>query len=129
VAYEGGDFTGGAFNQIQLTGSTDGRPELDPTGTGERRARLAGVHTEHRGHPGRRRGHHLLRRADAAPGNTTTLPTSTWLTVSPRGGTRFGHERQIAPVFDFLAAPDAGGAFLGDYEGLVATATASGRCS
>jgi hypothetical protein len=55
------------------------------------------------------------------PGNVTTLPTSTWLTVSPRGGTRFGHERSIAPVFDFLAAPDAGGAFLGDYEGLAAT--------
>ena len=57
------------------------------------------------------------------PGNTTTLPTSTWLTTSPRGGNRFGHEHAIAPVFDFLAAPDAGGAFLGDYEGLTTTGT------
>ena len=54
------------------------------------------------------------------PGNTATLPTSTWLTVSPRGGTRFGHERSIAPVFDFLSAPVAGGYFLGDYQGLTA---------
>jgi hypothetical protein len=53
-----------------------------------------------------------------APGNVTTLPTSTWLTVSPRGGRQFGHERRIAPVFDHLQAPNAGGLFLGDYEGL-----------
>ena len=41
------------------------------------------------------------------PGNTTTLPTSTWLTVSPRGGERFGRERRIAPAFDFLQGPRA----------------------
>ena len=52
------------------------------------------------------------------PGTTTTLPTSTWLTVSPRGGQHFDRERRLAPVFDFLQAPNANGFFLGDYEGL-----------
>jgi hypothetical protein len=55
------------------------------------------------------------------PAETATLPTSTWLTVSPRGGTRFGHERRIAPVFDHLQAPVARGYFLGDYQGLAAS--------
>jgi hypothetical protein len=44
----------------------------------------------------------------------------TWLTVSPRGGNRFRYERQIAPVFDHLLAPVAGGNFLGDYESMAA---------
>jgi hypothetical protein len=43
------------------------------------------------------------------PGNTTKVPTSTWLTVSPRGGQKFDDERRIAPVFDLLQAPNAGG--------------------
>ena len=55
-----------------------------------------------------------------SPGNTTTLPTTTWLTLSPRGGTRFGHEQPIAPSFDLLLAPNALGYFLGDYQALVA---------
>jgi hypothetical protein len=120
VAYEGSDFTGGAYNQIQLTTSTDrGRtwstptrvnsvpsspaftPSIAVTASGDVGVTYYDVRT--------------LR-----PGNTTTLPTSTWLILSPRGGTSFGHERRIAPTFDFLTAPDAGGFFLGDYEGLAA---------
>jgi hypothetical protein len=121
LAYEGSDFTAGAYDQIQLTTSTDsGRhwsapirvngapsspaftPSIAVTASGEVGVTYYDIRT--------------LR-----PDNTTTLPTSTWLTVSARGGTHFGHERQIAPVFDFLAAPRAGGSFLGDYEGLAAT--------
>ena len=46
---------------------------------------------------------------------------STWLTVSLRGGQKFDFERPIAPVFDHLQAPDAGGLFIGDYQGLAAS--------
>jgi len=121
LAYEGSDFTGGAYNQIQLSTSVDGGR------TWSRPLRVNGVPTS----PAYTPSIAVTRSGDVAvtyydvrtlrPGDTAALPTSTWLTVSPRGGTRFGHERSIAPVFDFLAAPDAGGAFLGDYEGLAAT--------
>ena len=120
LAYEGTDFTAGAYDQIQLTTSTDGgrhwtsparingaprspafTPSIAVTAAGTVAVTYYDIRT--------------LR-----PGNTTTLPTSTWLTESPRGGTHFTTERRIAPVFDFLSAPDAGGAFLGDYQGLAA---------
>jgi hypothetical protein len=118
VAYEGTDFTDGTYNQIQLVRSGDagrtwskpvrvsrdtGKPAFTPsiavTGDGD-----VGV------------TYYDLRTLQ--PGNTTTLPTSTWLTVSARGGQRFGHERQLAPLFDHLNAPDALGLFLGDYQSL-----------
>src|SRR2546421_482527 len=120
LAYEGSDFTGGAFNQIQLVHSTDrGRtwsipvrvnrdttkPAFNPSIAVTRDGDVGITYYDVR----------TLR-----PGNTTTLPTSTWLTVSPRGGTRFGHDRPLAPVFDMLQAPVARGLFLGDYQGLVA---------
>jgi hypothetical protein len=118
LAYEGTDFTGGAYNQIQLVRSTDGgrtwsapsrvnsvpttpafTPSIAVTEDGDVGVTYYDVRT-------------------LQPGNTTTLPTSTWLTVSPRGGRHFDRERQIAPVFDMLQAPVARGFFLGDYEGL-----------
>jgi hypothetical protein len=118
LAYQGTDFTGGQFNQIQLVHSTDrGRTWSAPV-------RVNGDHTT----PAFTPSIAVTRDGDVGvtyydlrtlrPGNTTTLPTSTWLTVSPRGGKRFGHERPIAPVFDHLQAPNARGFFLGDYQGL-----------
>jgi BNR repeat protein len=120
VAYEGSDFTAGAYNQIQLVHSTDRgrtwsapvRVNGDPTAP----AYTPTVAVAANGAVGVT--YYDIR--TLRPGNTTTLPTSTWLAVSPPGGTRFGHERQIAPVFDFLSAPNAGGFFLGDYQGLTA---------
>lgn len=120
LAYEGTDFTAGAFNQIQLTSSLDGgrhwthpirvngaprSPAFTPSIAVTSRGTVAITYYDIR----------TLR-----PGNTTTLPTSTWLTESPRGGMHFDAERRIAPTFDFLSAPEARGAFLGDYEGLAA---------
>jgi hypothetical protein len=49
------------------------------------------------------------------PDNTTTLPTTIWFT-SDFGTTR----EKVTGPFNFLAAPTAGGYFLGDYEGLAA---------
>jgi hypothetical protein len=118
MAYAGSDFTAGTFNQIQLVHSTDGgrtwsspvRVNGDPTSP----AFTPSIAVTNDGDVGVT--YYDVR--TLRPGNTTTLPTSTWLTISPRGGQRFGHERQIAPVFDLLRAPVARGFFLGDYQGL-----------
>ncbi|MEP7360105.1 MAG: sialidase family protein [Chloroflexota bacterium] len=49
------------------------------------------------------------------------LPTSYWMRISPAGGTNFGPDINVAGApFNMLKAPDAGGRFLGDYEGLAA---------
>lgn len=49
----------------------------------------------------------------------STLPTSYWLAMSPRGGKSFKSEKPIIETpFDLLSAPFAEGYFLGDYQGL-----------
>jgi Neuraminidase (sialidase) len=48
---------------------------------------------------------------------SAALLTSTWLTVSRDGG-RSWSETRISRPFDMRTAPDAGGFFVGDYEGL-----------
>ena len=53
--------------------------------------------------------------------NKTALPTSYWMRISPAGGTNFGPDINVAGApFNMKKAPDAGGYFLGDYEGLAA---------
>ncbi len=54
-----------------------------------------------------------------APG---TLLTSTWLITSHDGGTTW-QETAIAPPFDIRSAPNSGGFFVGDYEGLAHAGT------
>lgn len=121
LAREGTDFTAGQTNQVELQHSTDGgrtwsaparishgpqapsyTPSIavDPTGT------VSVTYYDVR---------------DLKPGNTTTLPTSTWLDSFPRGMRQKAVEQRVAPDFDWLLAPSAGGHFLGDYEGLAAS--------
>lgn len=121
VAYEGSEFTGGAYDAIQLVHSTDG----GHTWSGPTRVNQApgapaftpsiAVDTH---------GTVSLTYYDLrflTPGNTTTLPTAAWLLTFPRGGEEYPSERRISRVFDWLQAPYAGwGHFLGDYEGLTA---------
>jgi hypothetical protein len=57
-------------------------------------------------------------------GDTTTLPTDYWFTASSNHGATFGDETHVAGSFDMLTAPNAGGFFLGDYEGLGVSGTA-----
>jgi hypothetical protein len=118
LAYEGTDFTDGAYNQIELVHSTDGgrswSAPIRVNGVPTTPAFTPSIAVTEDGDVGVT--YYDLRTLQ--PGNTTTLPTSTWLTVSPRGGQKFDEERRIAPVFDFLQAPDAGGLFVGDYQGL-----------
>jgi hypothetical protein len=120
LVYEGSDFTAGKTAQVQLVGSDDGGRSwsapvlvngapgveaLTPSVTVDDAGTVAVTYYDLR---------------DLQPGNTTTLPTSTWITYSPRGGQQFGRERRLAPDFDGLLAPEAGGPMLGDYEGLTA---------
>ena len=49
---------------------------------------------------------------------TPSLPTDVWIVHSHDAGATFGSEAHVAGPFDFTTAPDAGGYFLGDYEGL-----------
>ncbi len=121
IAREGTDFTNGQVDQVELQDSTDGgktwsaptaishgpqapsyTPSLavDPTGT------VSLTYYDVR---------------DLQPGNVTTLPTSTWLYSFPRGQQQKATEQRIAPDFDWLLAPVAGGHFLGDYAGLAAS--------
>ncbi len=57
-------------------------------------------------------------------GITTGLPTDYWLVVSTDHGANFTESRITPTSFDMSIAPNAGGLFLGDYEGLGVNATA-----
>ena len=111
-------FTGGKFNQVVITTSTDGgttwsapavaststtRPSFTPT-VAVNSAGTVGV------------TFYDLR--NLAAGNTTTLPTDYWFKSAPRGSTTFGGEVHLDGSFNLLVAPNAGGFFLGDYEAL-----------
>lgn len=49
--------------------------------------------------------------------------TAEWLTTSTDGGRTWSASRRVTPTFDHAAAPQAGGYFLGDYQGLDAAGT------
>jgi hypothetical protein len=49
---------------------------------------------------------------------TATLPTDYWISFSSDHGATFGNEQHITGPFDMKTAPNAGGFFVGDYEGL-----------
>jgi hypothetical protein len=59
-------------------------------------------------------------RSNTSP--ATTLLTDTWIARSGDGATWL--ESRVAAPFDLALAPDAGGLFLGDYQGLVAIGAA-----
>jgi hypothetical protein len=119
ATFEGSAFTGGAYDDIELVHSTDGgrtwsaprrvnqvrsAPAFTPSIAVDAHGRVAVSYYDLR----------YLR-----PGNTTTLPTATWLVTLPPGGRGPAAERRISAVFDWLQAPYAGwGHFLGDYEGM-----------
>jgi hypothetical protein len=110
-------FTNGKLNQILISSSADGTHWSSPflvsrtigqaAFTGSVAVNAAGKVAV---------TYYDFRKYDPAkPG----LPTSYWMRISPAGGTNFGADINVngAP-FNILNAPDAGGRFLGDYEGL-----------
>jgi hypothetical protein len=120
VVWEDARFTGGSVNQVVISTSTDGgatwsspavvnsntptnRPGFTPTVAVNSSATVGVTYYDLRNLPA---------------GDTTTLPTDLWLTTSTDHGATFGNETHVAGSFDMLIAPNAGGLFLGDYEGL-----------
>ena len=59
-------------------------------------------------------------RDDASP-RDGTYTTTEWIAFSTNGGRAFGPSRRVAPDFDHAFAANAGGFFLGDYQGLGVT--------
>jgi hypothetical protein len=119
AVYEGTDFSGGAYDQIELVHSTNGgatwsapirisqvpgSPAFTPAINVNKNGTVGVLYYDLR---------------YLQPGNTTTLPTAAWLLTFPRGGQDYPSERRVSPVFDWLKAPFASwGHFLGDYDGL-----------
>lgn len=120
VAAAGTRFTGGTYNQIELVHSTDGGDTWsDPVrvnGDPKALAFTPVVAVAPDGTVGV--SYYDIR--TLRPGDTTTLPTSTWLATSPPGGTHFTDHRLAGP-FDMLQAPFSNGSyFLGTYQALAA---------
>jgi hypothetical protein len=119
LTYEGSDFSGGTYDQVELVSSGDngktwsapalvskpGVPAFTPVVSVDA---LGAVSVSY----------YDLRYLPA--GDTTTLPTARFLKVLPFGDPRPATERQLTPAFDWLLAPNAGGYMLGDYEGMTA---------
>ena len=117
LAWEDGDFSGGAYDEIALISSSDGgatwtAPTRVSTPTG--RAAFNGQVAAYNGTVG------LLYYdfRNLAGGNTSTLPTDVWGRVSTDGGRTFGADIHLGGSFDMLTAPYARGYFVGDYAGL-----------
>ena len=129
MAYEGSDFTGGQYNQIQLVHSTDrGRTWSAPVRVNGDPSVLAftpSIAVTNDGDVGVT--YYDLRKL--RPGNTTTLPTSTWLTVSPRGGgtsTPNGRSRRCSTTTSRPTPVACSSATTRDWR---RSATGSARCS
>lgn len=117
VVWQDSRFTGGHFDEIALSTSTNG---------GATWSEPIRVNTTH-GRPAFTPSIRVNTAGDVGvtyydfrslTTETTTLPTDYWFTVSTDHGATFGGEEHIAGSFDMLTAPFAVGFFVGDYEGL-----------
>ncbi len=123
VVWQDSRFNGGQYDEVALSTSSDGgetwsAPIRVNTPTG-RPAFTPMVKVSANGTVGVT--YYDFRNLSA--GNTTTLPTDYWFTSSTDDGSSFGDEAHLAGPFDMLTAPNAGGFFVGDYEGLDANGT------
>ena len=125
AVWEDARFTGGAVNQAVISTSTDGgktwstpaavskTPTTTPAFTTVVAVNSAG---------GVGVTYYDMRNPDSV---STGLPTDYFLVTSTDHGASFGNEVRITPKsFDMSIAPNAGGLFLGDYEGLDVNGTA-----
>lgn len=118
LAWQDARFTGGSFDQIVFTTSTDGGANWTPvkaisTDTGKSAfnpvlaVNSAGTV-----------GFTYYDMRNLQPGNTTTLPTDVWFKSSADHGAHFSLDTHLDGPFNMLVAPSAGGFFVGDYEGM-----------
>jgi len=117
IVWEDSRFNGGNYDEIALSTSTDGgvtwsAPVRVNTPTGKP-AFTPSVAVNATGTVGVT--YYDLRDLTT---ETATLPTNYWLTTSTNHGGSFTSETHLAGPFDEMTAPNAGGFFLGDYEGL-----------
>jgi BNR repeat-like domain len=109
-------FSGGAIDGIALSQSTNGGKTWSEPVQVNREPSVAAftpaVHVRRDGTVGVT---YFDLRSDTS--DRKTLPTDTWLAVSSDGSK--WREARVAPAFDMLRAPVAGGLFVGDYQGLV----------
>jgi hypothetical protein len=118
VVWQDSRFNGGNHDEVALSTSTNGgatwsapirvntstgRPAFTPSVRVSSNGTVAVTYYDFRNLPA---------------GDTTTLPTDYWFTSSTNHGASFGNEAHLAGSFDMLNAPNAGGFFTGDYEGL-----------
>lgn len=124
VVWEDARFSNGAYDEVALSKSTDGGltwsapervnkptglPAVTPMVAVTRDGTVGVSYFDFR----------TLPSAIFPTSDPATLPTSYWLTTSPRGGNSFNKETAIITTpFDLLSAPFAFGYFLGDYQGL-----------
>jgi BNR repeat-like domain len=118
VAWQDSRFSGGRFDEIALSTSTDGgntwsTPIRVNTPTGR-----AAFNPSVRVNSASTVGVTYYDFRDLQAGNTTTLPTDIWRTTSTNGGQSFGGELHVAGPFDMKTAPISRGFFVGDYQGL-----------
>lgn len=118
VVWQDARFTQLARDQIVLAASTDGGLTwTDPKRVSENKAVQAFTGSVHV----RQNGHVAVNYYDFTADDPTggTLDTDYWATGSRNGGTTFSRRERVTPrSFDMLTAPNAGGFFVGDYEGL-----------
>ncbi len=123
VVWQDSRFNGGHYDEVALSTSTNGgatwsapirvntptgRPAFTPTVKVNSSGTVGVTYYDFR---------------NLAAGNTTTLPTDYWYKESTNHGTSFGTDSHLAGSFDMLTAPNAGGFFVGDYEGMDTTGT------
>ncbi len=124
VVWEDARFTNGATNQAVLSRSTDGGATWSTpavvSNANSKPAFTPQVAVNSAGTVGVT--YYDFRNPDSS---TVGQPTNYWFTSSTNSGVTFGGEERITPTsFDMLNAPNAGGLFLGDYQGLAANGTA-----
>ena len=119
VVWEDARFTGGTANQVVISTSTNGGTSWStPAAISKTPNTLAAFTTTVAVNSAGSVGvtYYDMRNPD---GITTGLPTDYWLVTSTDHGATFPTEARITPTsFDMSLAPNAGGLFLGDYEGL-----------
>ncbi|HKW08112.1 MAG TPA: sialidase family protein [Candidatus Dormibacteraeota bacterium] len=124
VVWEDSRFSGGQFDEVAMSTSTDGGltwsapsrvnkntglPAVTPMVAVNSDGTVGVTYYDFR----------TLPDANFPTSDPATLPTSYWLTTSPRGGASFNKEVAIiSSPFDLQSAAFAFGYFIGDYQGL-----------
>ena len=120
LVWQDGRFTGGKFAQVlEITSTDEGATWSAPSIVSNPAVKVSTFNPTIAVGSDGSVGLYYYDFRNLTAGNTTTLPTDIWFKSAPRGGS-FGAEEHVMGSFNMLAAPNAGGFFLGDYEGMAA---------